>query len=150
MRKNNREKGQVLYLLAIGLVALLGFAGLAIDGGRLYSEKRDVQGTSDTSALTGGLYLTKVDGAITEAAKANAIAAAKQRAVENGYDINDVTVTITEDGVYYYVTSTINSAIDPTIIQLVYNGPLAVTADSVARVQMVNQFALGKSIVLDQ
>ncbi len=144
--RNRTEQGQVIILLAVGIITLLGFAGLAIDGGRMYSEKRAAQGTSDTTSFTGALYLAQEDGDITQTVKDNAIAAAEQRAVDNGYHIDDVTVSITEDGIYYYVNTVIDSEIDPTIIQLVYQGPLTVSALSVARVEKLTQFALGKAL----
>ena len=46
------ERGQVLPLMAIGLLAvLLGLAGLAIDVGSWYQAKRHVQAVADASAL---------------------------------------------------------------------------------------------------
>jgi uncharacterized membrane protein len=50
MGMNKRtEKGQVLVLLTVGIITLLGFTALAIDGGRMYSERRTIHGVTDTS-----------------------------------------------------------------------------------------------------
>lgn len=58
MRKNNiKEKGQIVYLVAIGIVLMFGFLGLAVDGGRLYSENRQAQHAADNAALTGALFI---------------------------------------------------------------------------------------------
>lgn len=146
--KRRTETGQVLILLTVGIITLLGFTALAIDGGRLYSEKRTVQGVSDSSSLTGALYLAQhirsgVDATVWNAA----YAAAYQRADSNGYDGSITMVDITEDANYYYVETTIHSSIPPTIVQLVYDGPLSVTAISKARVPKSNVFALGQALV---
>ncbi len=54
MEKHNRsEQGQALILIVLGIVALLGFAALAIDGGRIYTDRQDMQNASDTSSLAG-------------------------------------------------------------------------------------------------
>ena len=34
------ERGQALVLIVLGMVVMLGFTALAIDGGRLYTERR--------------------------------------------------------------------------------------------------------------
>ena len=48
------EQGQVIIFLVVGLVAFLGFVGLAIDGGMAYSDRRYAQNSSDASSLAGG------------------------------------------------------------------------------------------------
>src|SRR5712691_8254306 len=47
------ERGQVLVLVAVGLVALLGFAGLSVDLGSWYHQQRSEQATADAAALAG-------------------------------------------------------------------------------------------------
>ena len=46
-----RSRGQVLVIFAIGMVVLTAAAGLAIDIGRFYSEKRFLQNAADAGAL---------------------------------------------------------------------------------------------------
>ena len=48
------QKGQTLVLLAVLMMALVGFAGLVIDSGRLYVERRDLQQATDGAALYAG------------------------------------------------------------------------------------------------
>lgn len=50
-RRPGRNRGQVLVIFAIGMVALTAAAGLAIDIGRFYSEKRFLQNAADAGAL---------------------------------------------------------------------------------------------------
>jgi hypothetical protein len=48
-----RERGQVLIIIAVALVGLLALAGLAIDGGNLFMERRRAQNAADAGALAG-------------------------------------------------------------------------------------------------
>jgi hypothetical protein len=51
------ERGQALVLAALAMVAVLGFAALAIDVGYWYSQKREVQNAVDAAALAGAQEL---------------------------------------------------------------------------------------------
>lgn len=51
------EDGQSLVLIALMLVAILGFAALSIDVGRLYLTRIDLQKTADAAALAGAKRL---------------------------------------------------------------------------------------------
>lgn len=144
---NKSERGQVIILLTIGIITLLGFTALAIDGGRLYSERRHIQGVADTTSLTGALYLAQYEGPVTPGVLDKAIQSALNRAALNGFDSTITDVTITQDGYYYYVKTVINTTMDPVIAQIVYNGPLNVGATTVAGVLRVPVFALGKALV---
>jgi hypothetical protein len=45
------KRGQTLPLFAVSFVAILGFAGLALDGARLYAEHERMQGAADAAAI---------------------------------------------------------------------------------------------------
>lgn len=51
--KRRSEQGQVLVLVVVALVVLLGFVALAIDGGMIYSDRRNAQNVADSAALAG-------------------------------------------------------------------------------------------------
>jgi hypothetical protein len=109
--KNNRstEGGQAMVLLVLGVVVLLGFTALAIDGGMVYSDRRNAQMASDASSLAGGaaaaLYMDnhhviygnftcESTGVInaqnsTDPDNPGAILAAINRADDNNYTIDD-------------------------------------------------------------
>jgi Flp pilus assembly protein TadG len=143
---HDSELGQVLILLSVGIITLLGFTALAIDGGRLYEERRHIQGVADTSSLTGALYIAHQKGPITTSVLDAARNSALFRAQANGYGPSITTVTITKSGSYYNVKTVINSAIDPVIAQIVYRGQLKVGANAVARVYKSNGFADGQAL----
>ena len=85
-QRNERENGQVLIILTIGIVALLGFAALAIDQGSVQIDRRQAQNAADTAALAGAL--AKYEGG-------NCVNAATARAASNGYiNGDDVTVQV--------------------------------------------------------
>src|SRR5438309_7696380 len=47
----NTERGQTLVLVAFSLIVLIGLVGLAVDGGRLFWERRILQNAVDSAAL---------------------------------------------------------------------------------------------------
>ncbi len=59
-RRKSQENGQILVVLAVALVALLGFTALAIDVGMVYSDRRYDQNVADAAALAGANATLKV------------------------------------------------------------------------------------------
>src|SRR6478609_4161192 len=55
----SRARGQVLAIAAIGLTAMLLFAGLIIDGGNAWSQQRGNQNASDSASLAGASVLLR-------------------------------------------------------------------------------------------
>ena len=79
MRKINQEQGQAIIVIAFAIVALVGFAALAIDGGRVLADRRHAQNAADTAAFAAAL--AKVKGQdFTDAGQV--------RAASNDYDNN--------------------------------------------------------------
>ena len=67
---NPKEAGQVLVIFVFSLVTLMAAAGLAVDMGRFYSERRFLQNAADAAALAAGNVLVRggtEDAARTEA-----------------------------------------------------------------------------------
>ena len=58
-RQRDGARGQVLVIFAIAITALFGFAGLAFDIGRFYSERRFLQNAADASALAAAWALIR-------------------------------------------------------------------------------------------
>jgi hypothetical protein len=133
MRKNKHsQSGQAAILLAVGLVGIVGFAALAIDGGRLYAEKRSAQNA--------------VDNAVMAAARAMCLGedvsnAALTLAYENGYDndgvgdivtVNNPPATGPNVGNSNYVEVEIVSNFPGALIQFVRPGGLQITVRAVS------------------
>jgi Flp pilus assembly protein TadG len=68
MRHADAPRGQVLVIVALGLVALLGLAGVAVDVGRVMTERRHLQNAADAAALAACHALTK--GSVADPASA--------------------------------------------------------------------------------
>ena len=53
MNAKRNEKGQIIVILALSMVALIGFTALAVDGSLIYNARRQDQNTADSAALAG-------------------------------------------------------------------------------------------------
>jgi hypothetical protein len=87
--KRKNEAGQALVFAAVGLVVIIGFAGLGIDMGMLRYQKRLQQTAADSGAVAGANNLAfPASGGVT--------AGAKNASAGNGFTdgANNVTVTV--------------------------------------------------------
>jgi Flp pilus assembly protein TadG len=75
-RRRDAERGQVLVIVALIIVVLLGFAGIAIDVGRQVAERRHVQTAADAGALAACRALIAGDTDGDAAADATMVASA--------------------------------------------------------------------------
>src|ERR1700688_54016 len=66
-RADSRRSGYVLIALSLGLVFILGMAGLAIDVGRMYITKSEAQSFVDSAAFSAALQLDGTAAGITRA-----------------------------------------------------------------------------------
>ncbi|MEO5964822.1 MAG: pilus assembly protein TadG-related protein [Candidatus Limnocylindrales bacterium] len=69
----SRERGQVLVLFVLSLTALMGAAGLAIDIGRFYTERRFLENAADAAALAAANSLIRGNDAATARDDARAV-----------------------------------------------------------------------------
>ena len=76
MKPKSQERGQALVIIALAVVGLFGFSALAIDGSRVFSDRRNAQNAADTSALS---------AALAKIRKEPFVPAAEDRAQSNGY-----------------------------------------------------------------
>jgi hypothetical protein len=175
MSQKNSEKGQALIFIVIGFVILLGFVGLAIDGGRVYSDRRHAQNSSDAASLAGGaaaalnmensrLFYTDFDCGNDDGRLSTAIKAAKDaaiaRAASNGFtidtDVSDyhgVTVICGVDTSSGFADKYMDVTVDLTTVTHAYfaqffsNGELQSEVTAVTRVRPRIPFAFGHAIV---
>ncbi len=81
---HNSERGQVLVIVALGLVVLLGAAALTIDLGRRAAEERYLQNAADAAALAGCRAMIAGDSDNDVKAEADAVARANLNASPSG------------------------------------------------------------------
>lgn len=80
---NDRERGQVLIIVAGGITTLLLLAGLVLDGGIALFNRRDAQNTSDLMALAGTKFVADIHQSKSPT-PANTWAALSSSATANG------------------------------------------------------------------
>jgi Flp pilus assembly protein TadG len=108
-----REKGQALILIALAAIGLFAFSALAIDGSRVYSDRRHAQNAADAAALAGALGHSRGNDIAT---------IAQDRATSNGYDNgvkSDVTITVTDSPSGVCPANTAGKEITVTIVSYV-------------------------------
>ncbi len=92
-----REPAQVVVLFALAILALVAFAGLAVDGGMVYVQRRTAQASADAGALAG-------TRALRDATAANQVGAVSA-AVLNQAQANTFGVVPTVSCAYFVDTS---------------------------------------------
>lgn len=131
MRKFTRNSGQALVAATVGLVALIGATGLAVDMGYLRYQKRLQQSAADSAALAGA----------SEVSYGQAGPAARQDSLINGFadGQNSVTIVVNEPpatGPYTLDASAVEvliTAIHPTFFMKIFGVNTAtLTARAVA------------------
>ncbi len=171
------ERGQALVLIVLGIIGLLGFAALAIDGGRVYIDRRTMQNASDTGSMAGGLEVTKYFEAnavhysnnwscsnILAGASGAAESAAIDRVLSNGYtvdatidesngDYNGVRVRCFTENLggivdrYVEVETFVTAQTPSSLVQFIFSGPLEQTVISKVRVRPQTTVGYGASII---
>ncbi|MBI3160062.1 MAG: hypothetical protein HYZ26_10740 [Chloroflexi bacterium] len=129
------------------MVALLGFTALAIDGGRVYADRRDAQNAADNAALAAALAVINEGDEV-----ADALALAAVNGFNNDGTTNTVTVNYPPaDGPYAgddeYIQVKIWALTDTSLIQFVWSGQLANQVEAVARAYGRNSPVTGNAIV---
>lgn len=84
MNRKPQERGQALILIVFAAIGLFAFAALAIDGSRVFSDRRHAQNAADTSVLAAALAKVRAQ---------DYAAAAQTRALSNGFN-NGVNSTV--------------------------------------------------------
>jgi putative Flp pilus-assembly TadE/G-like protein len=60
-RLNTRQRAQVIVIFPIAILMLLGMAAMAIDGGRLFLGRQELQKAAEAAALDGAIAAALVD-----------------------------------------------------------------------------------------
>ena len=134
------ERGQMLALFAICLVAIIAVTGLVIDGGLTMVQRRDQQNVADAAAMAGAYNFANT------ASNAAAIGQAQANAAANGYvngtDNVVVTATVTTSNGITYVTATVTKPHRNFFSGIVGFGSWDVSATATAQAGLPNS-ALG-------
>ncbi len=95
----SRQRGAVMILFVIGMVAIIGIAGLALDGGHAMLSKTRLQNTIDAAALSAAKTLDETaDQGLAQAAAlamfADNAAGAGNKELNDAYSSGSLTVTV--------------------------------------------------------
>ncbi len=81
MKNPRNERGQILVLFALALVAMIAMVGLILDGGSAFAQRRQEQNAADLAALAGAVVQINQTAPTTGRHRK-----AKEVAKSNGYD----------------------------------------------------------------
>ncbi|NML15302.1 pilus assembly protein TadG-related protein [Azohydromonas caseinilytica] len=102
------QQGAVAVMFALSLVVLMGFAGLALDGGRLYVNKAELQNAADACALAAAQVLPP-NGVIPAATFELARNAGRTVAMRNSFDLQSSSVS-SDDVTVEFATAPVDAA----------------------------------------
>lgn len=83
MKRIYPTRGQALVIIALALAGLAGIAGLVIDGGNVFLDRRNAQNAADAASLAAAFHRIRGGQDI--------VSAAMESAAQNGYDSNGTT-----------------------------------------------------------
>lgn len=109
MDLRRRERGQIIVVFVLAVVAIIAMVGLVLDGGSAYAQRREEQNVADLAAVAGATaHLNTTGDDATKAAAA--VAAAKALAVDNGYTdgAGGVSIAVDVDDLGGYVAVTVD------------------------------------------
>lgn len=82
--RHSAQRGQIIVLFALALVAVIGMVGLVIDGGGAFAQRRDEQNVADFASVAGANAYMNTNSTVAARTVA-AVAAANASATQNGY-----------------------------------------------------------------
>jgi hypothetical protein len=145
------QKGAVAIVVALSLIALVGAVGIAIDTGRLFVTKSELQNAADACALSAARELTTTPLSLADFTRAENAGITVGQKHKRDFQHDDATLTVdqsvtfsdTLDGIYAvkgsapsnskYVRCTIErTGIVPWFMQLLQAGSHTVAATAVA------------------
>lgn len=159
------EKGQIIVILAIALVAILGITALALDGSLVLNDRRDDQSLADSAALASASAAVQIlkdyppnqfycGSILANNATTAAILAGKGYAVSEGItlvegdSVNGISVTC---GVKSYRTFldikiTVSSTRETTFAKIIGRDELTTKVEATSRVYPKETLAFGNGI----
>ncbi len=173
--QRNLESGQVIVLLAVGLLALLGLTAVAIDGGMIYADRRFDQNAANSASYAGAgsaaiamenkgvTYNNFNCGSVSiHDAKNDGLSAAISRAASNNFAIDNniddqqgVVVTCGIDPIdaagalfdkHLDIRTMISSDLQTAFAHLFYNGNVRNTVEATTRVRPRSDLTYGYAI----
>jgi hypothetical protein len=149
MKNNLFERGQALIIIALVIVGLVGIAGVVIDGGRGFVDRRKAQNAADAAALASAYARIKGGDMVT---------AALNSAAGNGYN-NDGTTNVVvlysppKDGPHShdveYIQIIITSHLDTYFARVIGRSQITNTVEATARTKQaeIKEILNGSAVI---
>jgi len=168
MKTKSQEKGQIIIILALGLVGILALTALGLDGSRIYNERRQDQSTADSAALAGAGAAAQAmkdslpssfycGSSLGATASVSAVTAAVESALADDIDLvindfstgNGVQVTCGKNlfASYLDVRVMVTTEMTTTFATVIGRDTLTTVVESTARVYPKQPAAYGNAIV---
>jgi Flp pilus assembly protein TadG len=97
MKRSSDERGVTIIVLALAMVGMVGVAGLALDGGNAYAQRRQQQNASDAASLAGTSQLEQELYKSDASPQGTVLADVEAAALANGGNVADVDCRIVDD-----------------------------------------------------
>jgi Flp pilus assembly protein TadG len=97
-RRDESERGQILVIVAVGLVAIIAMVALVIDGGYAWARQRDTQNAADAAAEAGATILMQNVAGVSPAKTDGDVKGAVDQAADENGTIVDVAFYTDIDG----------------------------------------------------
>jgi hypothetical protein len=150
MKTKRFERGQVLIIVVLAIVGLAGIAGLVVDGGNAFLDRRNAQNAADSAVLASALARVK--------SVPNWTNAALESAAQNGYNNDGVRDTVAlstppKDGPYAgdlnYVQVVITSNVPTYFARVIGRRELVNVVEATARTKLpeIKELMRGNAVV---
>jgi hypothetical protein len=172
----DRERGQVLVIIVLAMVALLGMVALAVDGGLVLVDRRGLQNAADAGTLAGGWQIASslednptqiityanwsCKNSVLSAARTDGVKYAIDLVSQNNYTVDDdisdqngvqtICYELNEGSYvdkYVEVEVNITNQTETAFAHFVFGGELINTVEAKSRVRPRAALALGYSIL---
>lgn len=151
------EKGQAIVLIVVAIIAVFGFAALAVDGGQILLAYRSAQTAADSAAMAAAYEAAGASGE-----SATAINKGYSKAAENGYNNDKVTNWVevnnppiggaycgicgNPQGKEYYQVK-ISVRLSPVFAQLIFKGAEKVSVVATAHAKTAGGLSQGDALL---
>ena len=137
MKRIEMQKGQILAILALAMVVLLGFTAVAVDGSRVYNQRRQDQATADSTALSYAYQIAKAGFTCPTNGVPN-ISPITTTMGTTTVTTTYPSCTSTPDNTTVNIHTVVASTVNTFFLKAITNQPTSTTADAVAKATIGN------------
>jgi uncharacterized membrane protein len=138
-RRQDSERGAVLVLLSIAMVAMIGATALAVDVGQVTNNNRSLQAVADEIAMDAGRAISGGTAASLSGSAGAVVVAAQNSATRNSVAFSKVTVDLVKQSDGTYVTPVLNGVVQPVTAAFTSLVPTAVRVNASGSVNFAFQ-----------